>query len=402
MGARGHTQSTVRFEGRLDVTPPIADGQLVLVPARRGVVALLAEGDRPIVLLTAADMRSRVRNRLRNPDEQERRKVPDLHVLTRAIVWTEAPGHFEADWTYLEIARRLWPNTYSSMLASKPPWFVRADPQEKFPHFARTREPLAAGGLCLGPFESARSTDAFIETLQDAFDLCRQVQCLRRSPHAQPCAYAQIGKCLSPCDGSIPLEAYRKVVAEAAEFALGRREAFRAALAGRMKRAAGELKFERAAALKARLARLDDLDKPEYAYVAPLEEFRFLLLSAGENFHRVKVFAACLGAVRACGTLEYPPRPRPLAGVLKKASALQAETSPDDGAGPWRMALVCRMLQAGRAAQGAAARWTDDWSPQRLGGWIEQSAAILGLRAPKPRGRSAAGKAKTEPPSPSP
>ncbi|MGB2819419.1 MAG: hypothetical protein WBF17_00455, partial [Phycisphaerae bacterium] len=332
------------FDASLAVHPPLADDQLGGIPARRGVFLLSSEDDRPILLATAASIRARLRSRLDEPDEEKRRRSADLRTITRTVHWKLASGHFEMDWDYLEIARSIWPETFPKLLSWRPAWFVHVRAEEAFPHFMRTRDVLASPGRYLGPFESGRSADRFVDTVLDAFDLCRDVQCLRRSPHGQRCAYGQMGRCLCPCDGGISMEAYRRVMGGAADFAAGRRIEHVQWLRGQMNAASAELKFERAAAVKARLDRLAELDGDSYRHVAPADEFRFLLIQPSGSRRKVKVFLADRGTIVRARPLDWPLAGRQVAGTIRRMARLAA-AGPGrrgDPADRWRMGLVAR------------------------------------------------------------
>jgi len=375
------------FEGRLDVQPPIADQQLKQVPPKRGVVALLASEDRPIVLITAADIRARIRNRLKNPTDQERRKAPDLHNITRAILWKRTSGHFETDLEFLELSRVVRPERYSSLLAWKPAWFVHVGSGDSYPHFLRTRDVFAGKGVYLGPFVSARSADKFIDILRDGFNLCRHSRRLRASPNGRPCSYAQMGRCLSPCDGTVSMQEYQQAFAAAVEYASGRRNRHLDELTARMKQASKELRYEQAAGIKARLARLGELQCPEYSNVAPAELFRFLMIQQGEYFHQAKVFLVNRGSVERAGVLEYPPRRSQVIGVLKSFSKLVGRELAFDEAAKWRMGLVARYLFSSDRRKGLMLTWREDMDAAEVMSAIEASADVLRLRAPK-RGKS--------------
>ena len=56
------------FDKRLEVVPPVADEAFADVPAKRGVLLLAADQDRPITLITAANLRARLRTRLAEDD----------------------------------------------------------------------------------------------------------------------------------------------------------------------------------------------------------------------------------------------------------------------------------------------------------------------------------------------
>ena len=378
------------FDGRLDVSPPLSDEQLGQVPARRGVFALLGEGDVPIVLLTGADIRARLRGRLSEPEQDgPRRKTVDLRAVTRAVLWKLAHSHFETDWRYLELARRIWPDAYAELLPYRPAWFVHVNPGEQFPYFARTRDAGAEEGLYVGPFADGRSADRFIAGIQDAFNLCRDYRCLRQSPNAPRCSYAQMGRCLSPCDGTISMDAYRRVMGEAAAVAAGGRDAFREKLTARMKQSAGELAFERAAAIKLRLERLAELDRLARAAAEPLEAFRYILVQQGGSTRRASVFLARQGEIHAAGSLEYPLKPAQLRRVLSRMESLDARAVKRDAAYAWRLGLVASYLFCGAARRGVAMRWRAETTEDHLADAIESAASHLKLRAPKPRKKKA-------------
>ena len=95
------------------------------------------------------------------------------------------------------------------MVSWKAPWFIRLDVDEAFPHPQKTREPFGRPGAALGPLATARDAERLIEQVQDAFDLCRSLACLRQSPNGPRCAYAEMGRCVSVADGSISMDDYR-------------------------------------------------------------------------------------------------------------------------------------------------------------------------------------------------
>jgi len=378
------TDWTRQFEGGFSIRPPVDDQHLASLPARSGLALLLAEGGRPIALLPGADLRSRIRNRMRAP-EADPRRLANLQAVTQTILWRRTWSHFETDWRFLEIARQLWPKRYTDLLACKPAWFVHVNPAEQAPHFARTRDLAGATGVCLGPFPNGRSADRFIEVLQDAFDLCRRVQCLRQAPHGSPCAYAQIGKCRGVCDGATPMDEYRQVVERAAAFAAGRRADVLEAWRRQMKRAAADLAFERAAKLKARIERAAELNAEAYRHVAPAGAFRYIVLQPGRSRRRACMFLVRGGSIVEQRPARFPPQERQLEALLGRAGAFMQRDEPMDEAGPWRLGLAARYLFSSPERRGVMLRWREDLSAGELAETIRQSAKVLNLREPKPR-----------------
>ncbi len=377
------------FDGRVDVQPPLSDQQLREIPTKRGVFLLTAEDDRPILLTTAASIRSRLRGRLDEKDPTQSSRSADLRHITRAVHWKLAGGHFETDWRYLELARRIWPKSYQKILSWKPPWFVHVAPAEPYPHFKRTRDVFASAGRYVGPFETARSAEKFVEIVQDAFDLCRDIQCLRRSPNAHRCAYGQMGRCLSPCDGTISMDEYRQHVARAAEFAAGMRTERFEQLTEQMQSAARELRFEQASALKARIERLAELDAPAYSHVAPAENFRFLMIQPSGSRRRAEVFLADRGEVVQANPLAWPLDEKKVQRRIDRMARLVASAKAPitDATGRWRIGLVARALMVGVSRGGLLIRWRDDLQAEDLCKAVAAVAGELGLstklRSPK-------------------
>ena len=380
------------FDGRLDVAASLSDQQLREIPTKRGVFLLTAEDGRPILLTTAASIRSRLRGRLDERDPTRPTRSADLRTITRAVHWKLAGGHFETDWRHLELARAIWPKSYTKMLSWKPPWFVHVDPAEAYPYFQRTRDVFAAAGRYVGPFETTRSAEKFIEIVQDAFDLCRDIQCLRRSPNAPRCAYGQMGRCLSPCDGTVGMEDYRRQVARAADFAAGMRAERLEQLKGLMQSAARELKFEQASALKARIERLAELGAPTYRHVSTVDEFRFLMVQPSGSRRQVKVFMADRGAIEQAKPLEYPLDAKKAQRRIDRMGRFLAagnSRTPDEAC-RWRMGLVARALLTGPSQGGLLIRWRPDLGAEELCQAVAAAGCELGL-SKRPRARKGEG-----------
>jgi SAM-dependent methyltransferase len=369
---------------------PIAEvdeASLKAIPAKRGVALLLARDDQPILLLPAADMRSRIRNRLRNPSQEELSRMADLAAITTRICWLRTFSHFETDWAYLELARAIWPRTYRELLSIKPPWFVHVDADEETPHFRRGRNVLDKPGIKIGPFPTAKAAEAYIEIIEEVFDLCRQPHCLAEAPNAAPCTYGQMNRCLRPCDGTISMEDYRQVVREAAEFAAGRREPTRERIEGEMKQAAGKLDYERAARCKSRLERMAQLDRPDFALARRLESHLWLVCQPGPTFHQAKAWAVAPGAIAAAPLLDYPLVADQLEAAREATRQVAGGAGALDEADRYRLALLCRLMFSGPQRRGLLIDASEGLDPDDLARRIDQSRELLGLRAPRKRSK---------------
>jgi len=381
---------TGMFDHYLDVTPPLSDDQLRQVPAKRGVLLLAGAGGEPITMITAGALRGRLKTRLAEPHEQGPRRTADLRQITRGVWWKLTPSHFETDLCFLALAESIWPKRFHTMTTVKPPWFVHVDCDQPFPHFARTREALGSGGLAVGPLPTGRAAEQFVQIVQDAFDLCRDIKRLRTSPNAAPCAYAQMGRCLSPCDGTMSMDDYRLVVRAAARFAAGDRRTRRDELTELMRQAANARQYERAGAIRTRLERIAQLDARDYRFVAPIEEFAFLLVQRGANSRSARAFCVHGPVVRQGGKFDYPLVAGQVASLVERMSSAPGASACDDRAGPWRMGLVSQYLFSGGERRGVIIPWRGGVTCEEVAAAIEAGKDALKLRAPAKRGRSAA------------
>ncbi len=373
------------------VAPPLGEEALAAIPAKRGVFLLVSAEGRPILLTTAADMRSRLRFRLTEPQEDGPSRRADLRAITARIAWRLTHSAFETDWQFLELARAIWPRTYTELLSSRPAWFLTVEADAAIPELGRTQALDAAlAERSLGPFPDRSGTEKFIEALTDAFDLCRCVQILRQAPRGSACPYKQMGRCGAPCDGTGSLADYRDALLQAARYAAGDREGLRRELDAEMRSAAKAMAFEHAAGIKARLERLADLEAPKYAHVGPARQARYVIVQSGPRASQACSFLCDRGAIQPGPLLDYPPQAQPLSALLAGSDALAAQHRDLTVVDLQRLGLVTSYLFAAPAKRGLILARRDVAGPAQLAEAIEAAAEDLKLRAPKPRGRKKA------------
>jgi excinuclease UvrABC nuclease subunit len=271
------------------------------------------------------------------------------------------------------------------MLAFKPPWFVYVDPDDDLPAFRRGRDVLTRPGICVGPFPSARAADRFIGILEDVFQLCRDPRCLAQAPEAETCTYGQMGRCLRPCDGTIGLDAYRRVVARAGQFAAGKRDPVRQELGEKMQQASAALEFEQAAQLKTRLERIAELADPAFAHVRPREQLAYLSVQRSGKAHTVNVLLLWAGRIASAGRVPYPP------GLDRIESLLDQMRQMVRQAGRWalperlRMGLAAQMLLASPRRGGLWVDWTEQLTAEQVRSAILDAADELKVTPPPER-----------------
>jgi DNA polymerase-3 subunit epsilon len=89
--------------------------------------------------------------------------------------------------------------------------YLRVDEAEAYPRIKVVREPNGAGAF-LGPFPSSSLARQAKEALEDAFAIRRCTTPMRAATRFAPCALADMGRCLAPCDGRAGPERYGELV----------------------------------------------------------------------------------------------------------------------------------------------------------------------------------------------
>ena len=289
-------------------------------PAKWAVYLMSDADDRPIQLLCVKNLRASLKRRLGGDEQIGPSRKVNYREVVRHMRFRRVDSAFEADWLYYEIARRLFPQTYQGMIGFRPAWFVHVNPENPFPRYIKTTD-LSRPGLYIGPVEDKHAAARLIGLAEDLFDLCRYYNVLIEAPHGKACAYKEMGKCPAPCDGSISMEQYRRLIEWSAQTLVDPADAVRTHTR-RMQQAAAELRFETAAKIKGYVEQLAQLGKGPLRHARLLKDLQFVAFEHGPWEGTVKVFLVTPGRIQpiACMT-EDPSRPAELVRAVLTAAA---------------------------------------------------------------------------------
>ncbi len=134
---------------------------------------------------------------------------------------------------------------------------------DAFPQLRFHRGALDRKHQYFGPFPNAGAVREGVTMLQKIFQLrtCENSVFAHRT---RPCMLYQIERCTAPCVGYIAEEAYAEDVRAAVLFLQGKVDDVRAQLQRQMESAAAALEFERAAAIRDKLQRLQQLQSKQF------------------------------------------------------------------------------------------------------------------------------------------
>jgi excinuclease ABC subunit C len=132
----------------------------------------------------------------------------------------------------------------------------------EYPRLVFYRGPRNLPGRYFGPFPSAGAVKDTLQSVQKIFRIrnCRDSFFENRS---RPCLQHQIGRCSAPCVKLISREDYARDITAAVKVLEGRNDEVHGELAAAMEKAAEELQYERAAALRDQLAALKQIQSQQ-------------------------------------------------------------------------------------------------------------------------------------------
>jgi hypothetical protein len=305
---------------------PSADPAPVLarVPNRGGVFWLAAADGAEVLMDTAGRLRQRLAGYLAPDAHDGPSKRANLRSVCRTVHFVTGDSPFEINLLFGHIARRHYPQTYRELFRYRDAWFVKVNPAARVGRFQRSNKLFIDRCRYFGPLPDKHAAARYVERIEETFKLCRCEEAYRPGRRAEHCLLYDMGKCLGLGVGAVDEQAYRRVVAEAADFAADRGRAHRTDLEAQMKQAAAGRRFEQASALKGRLEKLGALDARKFAWVADARTWRMLIVQPAAGRGLVRPFVFTAGAIQRWAPVrwkEFATAAEPLLAACRRKTA---------------------------------------------------------------------------------
>lgn len=131
--------------------------------------------------------------------------------------------------------------------------FIAIDPNKPFPAPELRRKKEKDGARYFGPYTGTTTLYEVLDAVRAEFPLRVCTKQLNPDKPQRPCIHHQIGRCLAPCAGKVTQEEYQKIVEGAITFLSGDARAVLSGLEAKMREAAMELNYEKAAVYRDRI-----------------------------------------------------------------------------------------------------------------------------------------------------
>jgi DNA polymerase III subunit epsilon len=224
------------------------------LPAEPGVYIFRNAAGQPLYVGKSVDIRARAKAHFRPSS-------PDTGWVAQAetVDWEETRSELGALLREHELIRELRPPGNERMKREDKWVYLRCRLDIPFPVLEVAAEPAPGLAVNVGPLRGRFAALELMEQLQSLFSLRHCGRGMKRREF--PSAYGQMGRCLSPCLGDLDPNAYRRRLDAALGLFTGDeagsgRPALLSHLDAEMRAAAAEERFERAAWLRRRRARI--------------------------------------------------------------------------------------------------------------------------------------------------
>ncbi len=201
------------------------------------------------------DLRARVKSYFYG---DERKKIDGLLAETVSIDGVPCTSELEALVVEARLIRRHEPKYNRRGKTWRRYAYVKVDPGEAFPRLKIVRGASPDDGcVYLGPFGSSATARLAKEALEEVLPIRRCTAAMGARTRFAPCALADMGRCVAPCDGRVDPERYGELVRRLVS-SLTSPDGLLGALERRMAHLAAQERFEEAGLVRDRLRALAD------------------------------------------------------------------------------------------------------------------------------------------------
>jgi DNA polymerase-3 subunit epsilon len=221
------------------------------LPHAPGVYLFKDEQSRVLYVGTSRDLLTRVRSYF--TASETRSRIGEMVAIAESVSGIECATPLEAEVRELRL-----------IAEHKPPYNRRSRFPEKVHYLKLTREPWPRlslvrrvtddGADYVGPFASKKSAEKCLAAIHETFPVRQCSQRIARRPSGSACVLAEMGRCLSPCDGSVDETTYAAVVRQLRDNLLRRPDDVVELIGRRMAALAEGERFEEAGVHRDRLA----------------------------------------------------------------------------------------------------------------------------------------------------
>jgi excinuclease ABC subunit C len=222
--------------------------ELKVLPTGPGVYLFKDEKGEVIYVGKAANLSSRVRSYFGAPDNLSS-KVQQLVYKINELEFMLTDSEQEALILECNLIKKYHPRYNVRLKDDKTFPYLKISIDEDWPGIYITRRFQKDGARYFGPFASAGSVRKTLKLIKGIFPF-RSCNNAITGKDKRPCLDYYVHRCLGPCIGAVSKQEYREIINQVILFLEGKQELVLRELHSRMRAAAQQFQFEKAALLR--------------------------------------------------------------------------------------------------------------------------------------------------------
>ena len=264
-------------------------GILDTLPAKPGCY-LMKNADGTIIYVgKAINLKNRVRSYFHadaGHDAKTRRLVRDI----ADIEWIVVGSELEALILEMNLIKKHRPRYNIRLKDDKRYPYIKVHWAEPYPKVTVTRQMIEDGSRYFGPYTSAWAVYQTLDTLRKIFPY---LTCDREitGQDKRACLYYDIKLCIAPCIGAASQASYRQMISDLMDFLSGHSEGIVARLQAEMEKAAAEMRYEKAAAVRDQLKAIQSIiERQKIVFATDYKDSDVLAMALSDGEACVQVF----------------------------------------------------------------------------------------------------------------
>ncbi|MEO0158312.1 MAG: excinuclease ABC subunit UvrC [candidate division WOR-3 bacterium] len=234
----------------------------------------------------ARDISARLSSYLSSDDPKTRAMLARAHSLEWLVTGSEA----EALFTESSLVRFQKPPFNIRLAGGEYYPYIKITVKEPWPRIFPTRKLVEDGSLYFGPYPDAAAARRTIQAIRSLFPI-RPCNYSLPSGKVKLCIYYHMGRCPGPCELEVDPALYASYIKGAIDLLSGRGSDAEREIESAMTKAAEELRFETAAALRDRLLALRKTLAAPAGFGEGGESRDIIVLSSAGNIAAVVLYA---------------------------------------------------------------------------------------------------------------
>jgi excinuclease ABC subunit C len=219
-------------------------------------------------------------------DGKTRRLVRDIV----DIEWIVVGSELEALILEMNLIKKHRPKYNIRLKDDKRYPYIKIHWNEPYPHVTVTRQMEEDGSRYFGPYTSAWAVYQTLDVLRKIFPYLtcdREITGLDK----RACLYFDIKLCIAPCIGAVDQAGYRQMISDLMDFLSGHSEGVLIHLQDQMQKAADEMRFEKAAALRDQLKALQFIiERQKIVFASDYKDSDVLAMARTDGEACVQIF----------------------------------------------------------------------------------------------------------------